>query len=132
MIKCDIEGSEQSFQDNYSELLFRAEAAVIELHHGYIDQQRFHDGMKALALGKWRNSGGVNVKERRSYCIFASTQPRFQRVSIRIHHITVFLVIQATSKHDPRDRRKNFGRHPKSWLLSIRIISKRQIPSKIS
>jgi FkbM family methyltransferase len=59
MIKCDIEGSEQSFQDNYSELLSRAEAAVIELHHGYIDQRRFHDGMKVLGFGKmeelWRS-----------------------------------------------------------------------------
>jgi FkbM family methyltransferase len=50
LIKCDIEGSEQTFQDNYSELLSRTQAAVVELHHGYIDPGKFHDGMKALGF----------------------------------------------------------------------------------
>jgi FkbM family methyltransferase len=52
LIKCDIEGSEQSFQDNYPELLSRAKAAVVELHHGYINKDKFHNGMKALGFGK--------------------------------------------------------------------------------
>jgi FkbM family methyltransferase len=50
LIKCDIEGSEKAFQDNYSELLARTQVAVVELHHGYIDSDKFHDGMKALGF----------------------------------------------------------------------------------
>ena len=50
LIKCDIEGSEKAFQDNYSELLSRTQAAVVELHHGFIDPDKFHDGMKALGF----------------------------------------------------------------------------------
>ena len=50
LIKCDIEGSEQTFLDNYSDLLVRTKAAVVELHHGYIDPDKFHDGMKALGF----------------------------------------------------------------------------------
>jgi len=50
LIKCDIEGSEQRFQDNYAELLRRTQAAVLELHHSYIDPDKFHDGMKALGF----------------------------------------------------------------------------------
>jgi FkbM family methyltransferase len=50
LIKCDIEGSEQIFQDNYSELFFRTQAAVVELHHRYIDPDKFHGGMKAFGF----------------------------------------------------------------------------------
>jgi FkbM family methyltransferase len=52
LIKCDIEGSEQIFVDNYSELLLRTQAAVVELHRRYVDPNKFHDGMKALGLMK--------------------------------------------------------------------------------
>jgi FkbM family methyltransferase len=52
LIKCDIEGSEQTFQDNYSELLFRTQAAVVELHHRYIDPDKFNNGMKAFGFSR--------------------------------------------------------------------------------
>jgi FkbM family methyltransferase len=52
LIKCDIEGSEKTFQDNYPELLSRTQAAVIELHHSEIDPDKFHDRMKALGFAR--------------------------------------------------------------------------------
>ncbi len=39
LIKCDIEGSEESFVSNYIELLNSASALAIELHHGMCDTE---------------------------------------------------------------------------------------------
>jgi FkbM family methyltransferase len=50
LLKCDIEGSEQTFQDNYHNLLLRTEAAVIELHHRLVDPEKFHEGMRTLGF----------------------------------------------------------------------------------
>ena len=50
LLKCDIEGSEQTFQDNYHDLLRRTQCAVVELHHGYIDPAIFHEGMISLGF----------------------------------------------------------------------------------
>jgi FkbM family methyltransferase len=50
LLKCDIEGSEQEFQDNYAELLRRTELAVVEIHHAHIDAAKFDDGMAALGF----------------------------------------------------------------------------------
>ena len=48
LLKCDIEGSEQTFQDQYPELLQRVQFAVVELHHNYINLAKFREGMTAL------------------------------------------------------------------------------------
>jgi FkbM family methyltransferase len=37
LVKCDIEGSEDEFVDNYSHLLSQTRSLVIELHHGECD-----------------------------------------------------------------------------------------------
>ena len=48
LLKCDIEGSEQTFQDQYHDLLQRVQFAVVELHHYYINPEKFYEGMTAL------------------------------------------------------------------------------------
>lgn len=50
LIKCDIEGSEQQFQDNYHSLLRRTDLVAIELHHAHIDSERFLEGMTSLGF----------------------------------------------------------------------------------
>ncbi len=52
LLKCDIEGSEQLFQDNYHCLLLRTQAAVVELHHPHIDDEKFHEGMTMLGFSQ--------------------------------------------------------------------------------
>jgi len=52
LLKCDIEGSEQSFQDHYHTLLRRTQCAVVELHHGYINPDNFSEGMRSLGFSK--------------------------------------------------------------------------------
>ncbi|WP_024343123.1 FkbM family methyltransferase [Bradyrhizobium japonicum] len=46
LLKCDIEGSEQDFQNTYPDLLARTKLAVVEVHNAYIDDRRFNDGMR--------------------------------------------------------------------------------------
>lgn len=50
LLKCDIEGAERIFLDSYPDLVRRARTAVVELHHAYIDSQRFEDEVRALGL----------------------------------------------------------------------------------
>lgn len=50
LVKCDIEGSEQTFQDHYQKLLARTQSAIVELHHSYIKPEKFHEGMTALGF----------------------------------------------------------------------------------
>ena len=52
LLKCDIEGSEQTFQDHYHNLLLRTQSAIVELHHSYINLEKFHAGMTALGFTK--------------------------------------------------------------------------------
>jgi FkbM family methyltransferase len=52
LLKCDIEGSEQTFQNQYHELLQRTDAAVVELHHKYISPSTFCQGMRALGFAQ--------------------------------------------------------------------------------
>jgi FkbM family methyltransferase len=40
LLKCDIEGAEQSFIENYPDLLRRVNTAVFELHHGMCETAR--------------------------------------------------------------------------------------------
>ena len=40
LLKCDIEGAEQSFIENYPDLLRRVNTAVFEFHHGMCDTPR--------------------------------------------------------------------------------------------
>jgi len=40
LLKCDIEGAEQSFIENYPDLLRRVNTAVFELHHGMCETTR--------------------------------------------------------------------------------------------
>jgi FkbM family methyltransferase len=59
LLKCDIEGSEQTFQDQYHNLLQRVQTAVVELHHNYINPDKFYEGMAALNFAHhevlWKN-----------------------------------------------------------------------------
>jgi FkbM family methyltransferase len=69
LVKCDIEGSEQDFQHNYSELLSRTQAAVVELHHEYIDPDKFHDGMTELGFMR-REELWQSQRERASLVLY--------------------------------------------------------------
>ena len=50
LLKCDIEGSEQTFQDNYHNLLRRTHSAIVEIHHRHINPEKFHQGMTELGF----------------------------------------------------------------------------------
>lgn len=52
LLKCDIEGSEQSFIEQYhDDLLLRTDAAVFEFHHRLCDVPRCMDLLAACGLG---------------------------------------------------------------------------------
>ena len=63
LLKCDIEGCEQTFQDHYHDLLGRTQGAVVELHHGYIHSDKFHQGMTTLGFSEPMFCGIANRSE---------------------------------------------------------------------
>jgi FkbM family methyltransferase len=48
LLKCDIEGAEQSFLENYGDLLCKVKCAVFELHHNKCNTARCFDILKGL------------------------------------------------------------------------------------
>ncbi len=49
-LKCDIEGSEESFIENYPELCNRLQTAVIEMHHTYCNTEKCYDSLRSSGL----------------------------------------------------------------------------------
>lgn len=54
LLKCDIEGSEQVFLDQYAALLGRVRVAVLELHHDRCDAERCKALLAAAGLRQGR------------------------------------------------------------------------------
>ena len=50
LMKCDIEGSELIFLENYQNLLTRVKSAVFELHHNKCDTARCREILKNAGL----------------------------------------------------------------------------------
>lgn len=50
LLKCDIEGSELRFIENYKELLLQANLAVFELHHDKCDTNRCREILKSVGF----------------------------------------------------------------------------------
>ena len=50
LLKCDIEGAEEIFIENYADLLSRTDAAVFELHHEICDVERCMELLHAAGL----------------------------------------------------------------------------------
>lgn len=50
LLKCDIEGSELVFIENYSDLIRRAKHAVFELHHGQCDTKKCVSILESLGF----------------------------------------------------------------------------------
>ena len=65
LLKCDIEGNEQLFQDQYHDLLLRTDFAVVEVHHGYVDMEKFNRGMRAAGFCQpdvlWEKKAGAKL-----------------------------------------------------------------------
>jgi hypothetical protein len=54
LLKCDIEGAEQRFIENYNGLLERTRTAVFELHHEKCDTIKCMKILRALGLSEQR------------------------------------------------------------------------------
>ncbi len=61
LLKCDIEGAELSFLENYPELLRRVDTAIIELHHGLCDTSKCRALLSAAGLHEIELRGDSEV-----------------------------------------------------------------------
>jgi FkbM family methyltransferase len=65
LLKCDIEGSEEVFLENYPDLLKRTDLAVIELHSTLCNTERCYDLLNAAGLAHYENvrkCGSISVE----------------------------------------------------------------------
>ncbi len=67
LLKCDIEGAEQSFIENYPDLLRRVNTAVFELHHGMCDTTRCRRMLSDLGY----RQTDLRSNDEVSICLFA-------------------------------------------------------------
>ena len=67
LLKCDIEGAEMSFIENYPDLLRKVKIAVFELHHGLCDAARCLQALSDLGFRQTE----LRSNEEVSICLFS-------------------------------------------------------------
>lgn len=72
LLKCDVEGSEQTLIERYPQLLQRARVAVFELHHDRVAVDRCRDGLRAAGL---TNETVLRDRDRHSVRMYVRSEP---------------------------------------------------------